>query len=167
MKCILAYPLSIRIIERFELHHIWMTDDTHDLQFAILLVSVFHQSYSTPCQAHLEALILKNAFDSCIFSVGSQLGLENHSEGAIAYDLALRVLHLPCLARQAILHFLTNDLCMLSAVLQYMSADFSYLPPIRKLVKPAGRFCVDILTRQNDGVPCGYREYGGLELSSL
>lgn len=41
-----------------------------------------------------------------------------------------------------------------------------YIPPMRKLVKPAGRFCVDILTGQNDEALGCYREYGGLELSS-
>ena len=38
-------------------------------------------------------------------------------------------------------------------------------PPIRKLVKPAGRFWVDILGAQDDRVLCGYRGRGGLKVS--
>ncbi len=41
-----------------------------------------------------------------------------------------------------------------------------FVPPMRRLVKPAGRFCVDILEGQNDRVLSGYREYGGLDVSS-
>ena len=37
---------------------------------------------------------------------------------------------------------------------------------MRKLLKPAGRFCVDILTGKTTVDPCGYREYGGLEVLS-
>lgn len=37
---------------------------------------------------------------------------------------------------------------------------------MRKLVKPAGRFWVDILAGQNDTALRCYREYGGLVVSS-
>lgn len=60
--------------------------------------------------AYLEALVLKNTLDSCILPVWSQLGLENHSKGAVSHDLALRVLHFFGLASHTVLYFLTDDL---------------------------------------------------------
>lgn len=47
-----------------------------------------------------------------------------------------------------------------------ISRDYRILPPMRRLVKPAGRFWPDMLANQNTHVPQGYREYGGLEVTS-
>lgn len=66
--------------------------------------------------AYLEALVLKNTLDGCVLSVWSQLGLKNHSKGAVSYDLALGVLHFFGLAGHAVLYFLTNDLYNISIV---------------------------------------------------
>ena len=51
-------------------------------------------------------------------------------------------------------------------LLKCSSEHGSSSPPIRKLVKPAGRFCVDILRAQDDRVFCGYRGRGGLKVSN-
>ncbi len=64
---------------------------------------------------YLEALVLENALDGSIFSVWGELCLKNNTKGAIAHDLALRILHLLRFAGQAILYFLANDLCKPSA----------------------------------------------------
>ena len=69
--------------------------------------------YGTIFHAYLETLILKNTLDSCVLSVWSQLGLEDHSKGAISHDLALSVLHFFGLASHAILYFLTDNLYVL------------------------------------------------------
>lgn len=60
---------------------------------------------------HLEAFVLKNAFDGSIFASGRQLGLEDNAKGAIAHDLALGVLHITSLASNTILDLLTDHLC--------------------------------------------------------
>ena len=59
----------------------------------------------------LEALVLENPLDGRIFTRGRELGLEDDAETAIAYYLALGVLHLFRLAREAILHLLADYLC--------------------------------------------------------
>ena len=60
--------------------------------------------------AHLETLVLENTLDGRIFAVRGKLGVEDHTEGTISYDLALGVLHLSCLASDSILHLLADDL---------------------------------------------------------
>ena len=50
--------------------------------------------------------------------------------------------------------------------LRCSSEHGSSLPPIRKLVKPAGRLCVDILRTQDNRVFCGYRGRAGLKVSN-
>ena len=123
-------------------------------------------SFRMSNQAYLEALILQHPLYSCVFAIGSEFCLENHTERAIPYDLALRVLHLLCLAREAILHLFTYNLCPSSAFPVVSNGYRWSLPPMRRLVKPAGRACVDISARQGGVMPSGYREYGGLEVSS-
>lgn len=53
------------------------------------------------------------------------------------------------------------QLLLIHSMKHYLSS-----PPIRKLAKPAGRFCVDILRAQDDRVLCGYRGRGGLKGSN-
>lgn len=60
---------------------------------------------------YLEAFVLQNSLDGGVFTAGRQLGLEDNTKGAIANDLALRVLHLFCLSCQAILDLFANNLC--------------------------------------------------------
>lgn len=62
-------------------------------------------------RAYLEAFILENAFDGCVFTSWRQLGLKDDTEGAIAHDLALCVLHVTSLSSDAILHLFTDHLC--------------------------------------------------------
>jgi len=145
-----------------------MTNNTHDLQFTILLsISFLIVLLLLVTQAYLESLVLKNTLNGCIFSGGRELGLEDYPERAITHDLTLGILHLLGFAGKAILHFLTNNLYESDQpLLQCIVERGSCLPPMRKLVKPAGRFCVDILAGQNDRVLRCYREYGGLEVSS-
>ncbi len=59
----------------------------------------------------LEALVLEHTFDRSILAGGRQLRLKHNAEGAVADNLALRVLHVSCLAGNTILHFLANDFC--------------------------------------------------------
>ena len=67
----------------------------------------------------LETLVLKHALDGSIFAAGRQLSLEDDTEGAIADDLALGVLHLFCLSGQAILNLFANYLCTALAHAKY------------------------------------------------
>lgn len=64
-----------------------------------------------PWLTHLEAFVLKDAFDGSIFASGRQLGLEDNAKGAIAHDLALGVLHITSLASNAVLDLLADHLC--------------------------------------------------------
>ena len=59
---------------------------------------------------YLESLILKNSLDGSILAAGSHLGLEYHTEGAIANNLALRVSNLLGLTGQSILDLFADDL---------------------------------------------------------
>ena len=68
-----------------------------------------------PDEEYLETFILQHPLDRCIFAIGSKLCLKHHTERSIAHYLALGVLHLSCLACQAILHLLPDDLYNMSA----------------------------------------------------
>lgn len=60
--------------------------------------------------AYLEALVLQHPLDGSIFTGGRQLGLEDDTEGTISDNLALCVLHISSLARDAILDLFANNL---------------------------------------------------------
>jgi hypothetical protein len=89
----------------------------------------------------LESFVLENSFDGCIFTSWGQFGLKHYSKTAIANNLALGVLHFPCLAGNAILDLLSdyfyNDssasaprevwLCMLTSHAQAIEASRSIL----------------------------------------
>lgn len=60
---------------------------------------------------YLEALVLENALDCSVLAAGRQFGLKDDTEGAIADDLALGVLHLFRLASESILNLFANDFC--------------------------------------------------------
>jgi hypothetical protein len=62
----------------------------------------------------LETLVLEHTLDGSIFAAGGQLGLEDNTEGTVADNLALGVLHLFCLSGQAILDLFANYLCTAS-----------------------------------------------------
>lgn len=79
--------------------------------------------------ACLKALVLKNTLDSCILSVWSQLGLENHSKRAVSHDLALGVLHFSGLASHTVLHFLTDDFYIVSTISLCQSVEVSMAHP--------------------------------------
>lgn len=64
------------------------------------------------CMVYLEALVLQHTLDGSVLTRGRQLRLEHNTEGAVADDLALRVLHISRLAGNTILHFFTDDLCV-------------------------------------------------------
>ena len=59
---------------------------------------------------YLESLVLEDSLDGSVLAAGSHLGLEHHTEGAIADDLTLRVGDLLGLAGQSILDLFANDL---------------------------------------------------------
>lgn len=58
----------------------------------------------------LEALVLEHTLDGSIFTTGRELGLEDDTEGTVADNFALGVLHLFCLSSQAILDLFANYL---------------------------------------------------------
>ena len=89
---------------------------------------------------YLESLVLQDSLDGRILAIGRDLRLEYHSEGAIAYDLALGVLHLPRLASEAILNLLPDDLYIRSLVSKRNEGHNAILPPMRKLLKTPGLF---------------------------
>jgi hypothetical protein len=61
--------------------------------------------------AYLESLVLQHPLDGRIFTIGRDLGLKDDAKGAIAYNLALGILHLARLAGDAILDLLADDFC--------------------------------------------------------
>ena len=59
---------------------------------------------------HLEALVLQYPLDSCVFPVRRKLCLEYHAKGAVANNLALRILDLFRLASKTILDLFSDHL---------------------------------------------------------
>jgi hypothetical protein len=106
-----SYPLPIRIVEGLQLDDIRMSDDAHDLELSILYQLSAEEVELTCDEAHLESFVLQHSLDGSIFSARRQLGLEHHAKRPIADYLALCVLHLSCLASEAILDLLPNYLC--------------------------------------------------------
>ena len=126
-----TYTLSIGVVECFELYYVRVADDTHDLKLAILLPSLC-VACDEACfpRTYLEALILKDTLDCCIFPIWRELGLENNAEGSVADDFALGVLHFFSLASKAILNLFTNHLysSVSMRIFQNFHVDVFYLP---------------------------------------
>ena len=61
--------------------------------------------------AYLEPLVLQDPLDGGVLARRGQLGLEDDAEGPVSDHLALRVLEVPGLARDAVLDLLANHLC--------------------------------------------------------
>jgi hypothetical protein len=83
-----VFLITIGVKEGSELYDVWMTDKTHNLEFAIL-----------------EALILENLLDgNLLFLLGhvEKASGKDDAKGAIAYDLAIGILNLLCLTRLSI-----------------------------------------------------------------
>lgn len=118
-----------------------------------------------PKRMYLEPLVLKDTLDGGVFARGRKLGLKDDAEGSIAYDLALRVLQIPRLSSDAILHLLANDLC--KDVIRYEATHgaLKSLPPILRLCSALGRF-VDIAWAaaliSSQRVTCSTGKSGGL-----
>ena len=138
----------------------------------------------------LETLVLKHTLDSSIFAAGGQLGLEDNTEGTVADNLALGVLHLFCLSGQAILDLFANYLCTASVRakhgygpmdgVEWMASCMAdaqmtqgeemksagevmvSLPPMRKLENAEGLFCDMIATdfEVEGGLKRGHRGVG-------
>lgn len=82
---------------------------------------------------YLEALVLQHSLDGRIFAGGGQFGLKDDAKRAVAYYLALRILHLFGVPRQAILHLLANDLCNACQPGEiHLSHAKGSLPPMRR-----------------------------------
>jgi hypothetical protein len=60
--------------------------------------------------AHLESFVLQDALDGSILARGGELGLKDDAEGSVSYNLALCVLHISSLTRNAILDLFANNL---------------------------------------------------------
>ena len=86
-----------------------MANNTHDLELTVL-TTVNRSLYRSESPPHLEAFILKNAFNRRVFSVRGKLGLEDDSEGTVSDNFTLSVLHFTSFARLTVLHFLADDL---------------------------------------------------------
>ena len=138
----------------------------------------------------LETLVLKHTLDGGIFAAGRQLGLENDTEGTVADNLALGVLHLFCLSSQAILDLFADYLCTASARAKHRDGPMDgikrlascmadaqmaqgeemksagevmvSLPPMRKLENAEGLFCDMIATdfEVEGGLKRGHRGVG-------
>lgn len=107
-----THPIAIRVVEGFQLDDIGVPNNTHNLKLAVLsCVSISLSSAEDRLQRHLKSFVLKNTFDGGVFAIGSKLGMKDHSEGPVAYDFALSILHFLCLPGNAILNLLSNDLC--------------------------------------------------------
>lgn len=61
--------------------------------------------------AYLESLVLQHTLDGGVLAVGRNLGLEDHAEGAVPYNLTLGILHLAGLSRNTILDLFAYNLC--------------------------------------------------------
>lgn len=100
-----TYPLAVVVEEGLEFDNVGMTDNAHNLEFAVLLRSAMgarmHGGHRR--NTHLEALVLQHTLDGGIFTTGRQLGLEDYTEGAVADNFALRVCEVFVVARQAVL----------------------------------------------------------------
>ena len=119
-----TYALAVGVVEGLQLHDVGVADDPHNLQFSVL-----------------EPLVLQNALDGRIFVGRRQLGLENDAKGPVADYLALGILQLAGLARDAILYLFADYLCIAR---QYAArrcvAIVVVSPPIRRLLNAAGLF---------------------------
>lgn len=95
------------------------------------------------CTTNLEALVLQNPLDGCIFVRGGQLGLENHAKRSIAYNLALGVLDFASLASDAILDLFTDNFYKYIVSIPPHKVRVSHhdavSPPIRRVLNAAGR----------------------------
>jgi hypothetical protein len=87
-----------------------VTHNTHNLQLTVLF-DISHAPPSTHIieVPYLEALVLKNTLDSCVFSTWREFGLKYYTKGAVSYDFALSVRHLTGFAGGSILNLFTDD----------------------------------------------------------
>ena len=63
----LAYTLAIGVVEGFELDHIRMSDNAHDLQFAVLL-HISSVPFGSSGSSYLEPLVLEDTLDGRILT---------------------------------------------------------------------------------------------------
>ena len=61
--------------------------------------------------SYLESLVLQDSLDGGVLPTGGHLGLEDHTERAIAYNLALGVGNFLGLAGQAVVDLFVDNLC--------------------------------------------------------
>lgn len=102
------YTFTIGIIEGLQFNNVWMPDNPHYLQLTILImVSSSPHAVSGAVDArvtNLEPFVLEYSFDGSILSTGRQLCLKHDTEGTIANDFALGILHFSSLAGESILY---------------------------------------------------------------
>lgn len=56
----------------------------------------------------LESFILQNTFNGSVLPAGGHFRLEDHAKGAVSYNFALRILHVPGFSGESILDLFTN-----------------------------------------------------------
>lgn len=109
----ITYSVTVGVVKGLQLDDIRMAHNPHNLELTILqdhqYLSGSH--FSRLIRPYLEPLVLEDSLNGSILAAGGHLGLENHTKGSIAHDLALSVGDLFVLASKAILDLFTNNLC--------------------------------------------------------
>ena len=86
-----------------------MTHDAHNLQFPILCgVRGDGRPSTGSTTTDLETFILQNTFNGSVLPAGGHFRLEDHAKGAVSYNFALRILHVPGFSGESILDLFTN-----------------------------------------------------------
>ena len=88
-----------------------MPDNPHDLQLTILPRISHKVTSEYVCQTFLESLVQQDPLDGGVLTAGRELRLEDNTKGAIANNLALRILDFSGFSSQSILDLLANDFC--------------------------------------------------------
>lgn len=135
-----TYPLAVVVEEGLELDNVGMSDNAHNLEFAVLRGSAGAACHDG-AQTHLEALVLQDTLDGRIFTTRRQLGLEDDTERAVADNLALRVCEVLVVAGQAVLDLFADNFCGRVSMRPITRRDHGgHLPPILSDEKADGRF---------------------------
>ena len=122
-----------------------MPNNSHDLKLAILYC-ISTALRIADRQLYLEAFVLQNSLDGCIFSIRGKLRLKDDTEGAISHDLALCILHLSCFTCKTILNSFAHNFCtFVSLCLGLQKQECSAHPPFANSRKPPAGYWMTYL----------------------
>ena len=131
-----------------------MSDDSHDLKLAILRYISTTLRIATR-RLHLEAFVLQDSLDSCIFSIRSKFRLKDHPEGTVPYDLALCILHLSCFSRKTVLNSFAHDFCAMVSLCRGIEKQaYSSHPPYANSKTPPAGYWKTCLVLHGPGKRC-------------